>query len=375
GFVIGTLMWFVKPLVAYNKAIDALRDENDLEETKWLIFLQERKKLELARLKSLPMRASDAQSAYGFYLEKSIERSGLTVNAIVPSAPVKVKPAANSPQGVKDVGHLTMTFTLTARGELSQLIKLMEILQTTPYEHRVRSLNVDRIDMATTKSAGKRLVINMVIETLLVAGNHNRASHPPGVNTQCLAYDFVANRAEFAPVGWGVIGNIVALRLSTPTPEDRRYSRIADKNVFVGSIPIEKYPKSPTRAKEKAPATKSPGDIPAYIKLVQTVPSQKEAYLINLFYRNEEYKLSTNPKTGYQVRRISDDYGAYVFFFMKVHRIDSGLVFFQVEDEIYTIELGQTLAAALEEPLTTEELEEYGLKVDTAFAKQQMKKR
>jgi hypothetical protein len=319
------------------------------------------------------MKASDAQSAYSYYLEKAVDRSGLTLGTIVPAALAKVKPAANMPE-IKDVGHQVMTFTLTARGDLAQVVKLMETLQTTPYEHRVRSVNLDRADMATAKSAGKKLVVNMVIETLLVAGNPNRPGHPPGVNTKCLIYDHVASRSGIAPTGWGLIGNMVAIRLSTPMP-DRNYSRIADKNIFVGAIPIEQYPKQqPRKVVKAAPEQKSPGNIPAYIKLVQTVPTHQEAYLINLFYRNEEMKLSSNPKTGYQVRRVSDDYGTYIYLFLKVLRVDSGVVFFQVYDQVYAIELGQTLASALEEPLSDEEIEAYSLKVDVSWGKEQLRK-
>jgi hypothetical protein len=370
GFAIGTYLWFVKPLFAYNKAIATLRDETDLEQTKWDTFKFEHKRLELARLKSLPANPSDAASVYNYYLEKIVIQSGLALGSIQPSAPVKVKPVSAIPN-VKEVGHQLMTFTLTARGDLAELVNLMELLQTTPYEHRIRSLGIDRADQAVGKGAGKKLVVTMVIETLLVAKNENRPGHPPGVNTECLIVDHIAGRSMLAPMGWGLIGNRLAVSQATPTPANRRYADIAKKNIFVGAVPIEKISGGGfVKKKEEKP---SPGNIPRYIRLVHTVPTQQEAYLINLFYRNEELKLSANPKTGYQVRRISDDNGDYIFCFMKVLRVDSGVVYFQVKDEVYAIELGQTLDDALHDPLTEEEMIEMGLSWDAVWAREQMK--
>ncbi len=374
GLAMGTYLWFVKPLVAYNKTIAAMHEENNLEQEKWNTFRLEHKKLVLARLKSLPAKPSDAQSAYTYYLEQSVHKSGLVLGAIQPSAPTRMKPVSAIP-GVKEIGHQLMTFTLTARGELAELVKLMETLQTTPYEHRIRSLGVDRADQAVTKGAGKKLIITMVIETLLVAKNENGPAHPPGVNTECLIVDHIASRSMAAPLGWGIVGNRLAISQATPIPANRRYGDIAKKNIFVGAIPIEKF--SPgggggfTKKKEEK---QPPGNIPRYIRLVHTIPTQQEAYLLNLFYRNEELKLSANPKTGYQVRRISDDYGDYVFCFMLVLRVDSGVVYFQVKDEAYAIELGQTLDDALQEALTEDEIGELGLVLNAAWAKEQEKK-
>jgi hypothetical protein len=368
GFAMGTYLWFVKPLLAYDKTILTMRQERDDEQFKWQTFQDEHKKLELARLKSLPAKASDAQSVYNYYLETAVRKSGLDLGSIQPSSPTQMKPVSVIPN-VKEVGHKLMTFTLTARGELAELVKLMETLQTTPYEHRIRSLGVDRADTAVGKTASKKLIVTMVIETLLVAKNENRPGHPPGVNTECLVVDHIAGRSMFAPMGWGLVGNRLAVSQATPTPANRRYADIGKKNIFVGAIPLEKSaPVIVKKKEEKQP----PGNIPRYIRLVHTVPTSQEAYLINLFYRNEELKLSANPKTGYQVRRISDDNGDFVFCFMKVLRVDTGIVYFQVKDEVYAIELGQTLDDALQEPLTEAEMVGIGLNWDAAWAETQM---
>jgi hypothetical protein len=372
GFGIGTYVWFVKPLAAYNKTIKTLEEERDAEAWKWDTFREEHKRLELARLKSLPVKPSDAQSVYNYYLEQSVRKSGLILGAIQPSSPTRMKPVSTIPN-VKEVGHQLMTFTLTARGELAELVKLMETLQTTPYEHRIRNLGVDRVDAAALgKDAGTKLNITMVIETLLVAKNENRPGHPPGVNTECLIVDHIAGRSMLAPMGWGLIGNGLAISQATPMPANRRYADVAKKNIFVGAIPIYKtgggggvFEKKKTPIAEKP----SPGNIPSYIRLVHTIPTHKEAYLINLFYRNEEFKLSAKPNSGYDVKRISDDNGNYIFCFLKVLRVDTGVVYFQVKDAVFAIELGQTLDDAMQEALDDDELEKLGIAADPAFAK------
>src|SRR5262249_55494705 len=153
------------------------------------------------------------------------------------SQAVKVKPSPATPPAIKDVGHMVMTFTVTARGEYGQVIKLMELLHDTPYEHRIRNLNIDRVDTGFGKNGNNGLVINMVIETLLVAHNVNMPGHPPGVDQRCMIYDHIANRWGFAPTGWGLIGTMAVIKQASPTPEDRDYDDLARKNIFVGWVP------------------------------------------------------------------------------------------------------------------------------------------
>src|SRR5262245_31118533 len=108
GFAIGAYMGFVKPLVAYNKTVRTTKDEVELEQQKWEPVLTERKKLDVARLKSLPHNAGDASSEYQNYLERMIAQTGLKIPTITPSQAVKAKPALGTPPNIKDVGHLTM---------------------------------------------------------------------------------------------------------------------------------------------------------------------------------------------------------------------------------------------------------------------------
>ncbi len=161
GIGLGAYAWFVKPLLAYNKAIQTASDDRDMELLKWNTFEFEKKKLEWARLKSLPLNPGDASSEYENYLERMIAQTSLKVLGIAPSQAVKVKPTGTVPN-VKEVGHFLMSFTLSARGELADVVKFMELLQATPYEHRIKAMNLDRADMSTAKNASKTLTVTIL---------------------------------------------------------------------------------------------------------------------------------------------------------------------------------------------------------------------
>jgi hypothetical protein len=384
GFGVGTYMWFVKPLLAFNKTIKTISEEKDLEEFKWNTFVKESEKLKWARLKSLPMKPENASSEYENYLERMIAQTrtdnradtGLKLISINSSPAAKVKPSGAVP-GVKEVGHLLISFTLTARGELSDLVKLMELMQATPYEHRIKAMNVDRVDQSVGKGAGETLNISMVIETLLVAKNQNMPGHPPGIETKYRIYDFVAGRSGLAPMGWGVMGDMLVLKQAFPTPEDRQYEDIGRKNIFVGWLPTRSPTPPPppeTDDDEPEPTTPPPGNIPAYIRLVQTVPTHQEAYLLNLYYGKDEYRLSADPNSGYQTKRIQDKGGDYIFFMMKVLRVDTGVVYFQIEKHVFAIKLGQTLNDAIQDPLSLDRMDDLDLEMDREWGKEQMKK-
>ena len=364
--VIGGYYWFYVPLTDYNKRIATLQDDREKSQDEWNTFLHERKKLEFAKLKSLPANPGDAQSEYIIrYLEPLCERSGLSDVTITHTPVTEIKPVSAIP-GIKKVGHQLMTFTVRARGELGQLVKVMEVLQNTPYEHRIKSLTLDRSE--SSKEANPKLGILMTIETLLVAKTNSKPGIPPGYDPKFLLGDHVAARTGSTPVGWGLLATALTIKQMWPTPEGRVYDDIGRKNIFVGAIP--KQPDPPAAVAEEK---KAPDNIPAYVRLVQTVPAQKEAYLLNLFSRKEEIKLIADPRSGYEVQPISDWETSYTACVLKTLRVDPRLVYFQVRDQVYRIELGQTLDDAMKYPLSIEQLDVLDLEADRVWAKEQMK--
>ena len=105
----------------------------------------------------------------------------------------------------------------------------------------------------------------------------------------------------------------------------------------------EEPPSPPT------PPTPSPGNIPAFIRLVQIESKKDEAFYLNLFYRKEEKKISSRVGSGYNTFPVASDDLKYTFFLVKVLRIDDRDVFIQVKDKVYQWHVGDTLEHATAE--------------------------
>jgi hypothetical protein len=307
--------WWWDPLQDYNRTIDRLTDENDQQDNKLATFQKERKKLVLARMKSLSPKSDQAASEYMGYLESLLAPSGLKVEVLEKSSVQKVKVVTPIPN-VKEVGHQIISFTVRVRGELGQLVKAMEKMQKTPYEHRIRNLTIDRTDAAAKKDASNKLTVGMIIETLVVAKSEKKTSLPPGFDSKSLL---------------------------VPTPPDRNYALIAEKNIFVGATPYT--PDTDPRPTE---------DTPRYIYLTQTLPDQQTAYLRNRIYRAAEMKVIAN-KPGWDEFQVTDEFGNYVFFRAKVLKVEQRQMFFQVgrsrnadfpRNCVFAVQIGESLAQA-----------------------------
>jgi hypothetical protein len=101
--------------------------------------------------------------------------------------------------------------------------------------------------------------------------------------------------------------------------------------------------------------------VPAYIRLVHTIPEQKTAFLRNIVYREPERKLIATANSGYDTFRVTDADTGFVFFKAKVLRIDARALYFQVKDEIFELQIGKDLADAVMEPLSSPEIEALAL--------------
>jgi len=235
--VYGIKRFFWDPLQTYNAEIDAMEKANAELSEKLDTFNRERKKLTLARLKSLPADTNQASAEYMTYVRQVFESNGLSVEKVTPAAAVKVKPSTPIPN-VKEVGHLMMPFTVHARGELSNLVLAMEHMLKTPYEHRIRSVVVDR-NMRTGSDTTK-LTIVMNIETLIVAKSKNQPGLLPGVDPAAVILDVMASRGGLMPIPWGMVSTSALHGTTMPTPAGRDYAKIGDKNIFVGPQPPPK---------------------------------------------------------------------------------------------------------------------------------------
>ena len=162
-------------------------------------FNKERKKLIMARFKSLPTAQSEASIEYVNYLHSVLPRAGLHHEEVTPAQnALKMKPVSNIP-GIKEVGHQMLSFQVKARGTLGALAAALNEFQQTPYEHRIKSLNVDRADIS--KDDNPRLTINMIIETLLVSKAESKPGVPPGVDMHGALFDSLCSTSASRPPG------------------------------------------------------------------------------------------------------------------------------------------------------------------------------
>jgi hypothetical protein len=352
--------WFWAPLRAYNATIDKMQDENEVLRREWNEFIKGKKRLDLAKLKSLPNKVDQATAEYVPYLEMTLHDAGLTqLGQVTPQSAVKVKAPASVPE-IKEVDHRVINFNVKATGDEAALVSALERLQKTPYEHRVKILTVERADKGYLPTASKKLNIDLTIEVLLVAGNKNAMGLHPGIDPQFYLYNHIAARYGAAPAGWGLWASALAVIQATPQMDHRDYDQIAGRNIFVGAIPIyTPGGKGPLTEAELAAleALKQPPEfVPAYVRLTTVVPSMQEAYLFNRIFGGREAKLMAKPGSGYDLFKITDEKHAFVFFMGKVLAIGNREMYFQVRDQVYTLHIGESLAKAMNNPLSVDDL-------------------
>jgi hypothetical protein len=340
---------YFDPAADYRKTIAKIEEDNQTLQDQLDQFERERGKLVLARLKSLPNVAKPASDYLNAYLKPLLRECGLTEIVDTHTDPIDVKMVTPIPT-VKKVGHKVFTCTIRCKGELPQLVKAMERMRQTPYEHRIKTLTVERQSTSTSKSASSALAINMVVEALVVADTKVKPGLPPGIDPRVLLYDQVLIRNGFAPAGWGLLAATVMNQQLMPVPAYRDYEKIGDKNIFVGAIPVATYIPSVTKDKGPLPPPPEPSvNVPKYIYLIHTEPNKEEAYLHNRVYKKPfDTKVSAKASSGYDTFRIIDDDTGHVFFKAKVLRVESREVWIQIVNHVYKLHVGQSLADAIE---------------------------
>src|SRR5438132_13730743 len=100
--------WFWVPLKGYNEKIRDLTEANESLETQMQIFAKERKKLDVARLKSLPTNQQQAYAEYETFLKKVLKDSQLNYDLISHTGAQDVRLVAPI-KGVKKTRHHVMT--------------------------------------------------------------------------------------------------------------------------------------------------------------------------------------------------------------------------------------------------------------------------
>jgi len=245
----------------------------------------------------------------------------------------------------KKASHLVLTFLVRAQGNWAALAKLLERFQRTPLLHRLKSWNVEQAPGDKDKS-GKKLVVNLTVEALVVNRSDKRPDNLWGIDTRMVGVDALL-ALQGRPAGWAMLLRGQALLL--PPMPDRRYADLARVNPFVGGrLPEEKEKKRDTR----------PPDNRSNVHLALTDHAGQKAILLAASKYKGESAIKLTTTAGHNEFEVWDGKGLLK---ARVLRVDPRDVYVQVGKAIYAFHVGQNLAEAMQRPLAPGELARLGL--------------
>lgn len=336
GFVAFFLhSWFLGPLADYNRQISALDDEIEAKENQKKAIVRSQALVKQKQALSLPASQVKASEAYDRYLVSLLTASGLSevsVQGPPPADPKAVGPAGPAAQGPpKKAAHTILTYQVRAKGALTAVVNALENLQRTPVMHRVKGMTLGRQDSTGKESANARLLVQLTIEAMIVAGVE--ADHRPKLEAD------------------------TGIKLPT-FAMPREYGDIAKKNIFTGPIPPP--PAAPPEP-DGTLLTDEELEIPQYVRLVTTDPTSQEAYLRTLIFQMRETRVKSKPGSGYDTFRIMNEDGTKEVMRATVLRIDQRDMYFQVKEDVYGVHIGGTIEHAMRKSLSDTELEKLEL--------------
>lgn len=334
--------WFLGPLADYNRQITSLEDEIDGKDRQRQSILFGRKLFEEKKKISLPASRVKASAEYDRYLVTLLQQSGLTDIGVQGPPPAELKakqpviPVA--PGAAKKPGHTVLTYQVRAKGNMANVATALESLQRTPVMHRVKGLTIGRQDTSAKDANNNKLVMQMTVEAMIVAGV--KAEQEPSLKPN------------------------TKVELPTST-SPRRYADIAYKNIFTGPIPL---PPAPVTAPVEE-LTAEEELIPEHVRLVSTEPTAQEAWLRTLIFQVPEIRIRSKAGSGYDTFRIMNEDRSKVLVRAVVLRIDQRDVYFQVSEDVlkkhigdvFRLHIGQTIADAMRRPLSDAELDDLEL--------------
>jgi hypothetical protein len=359
-FVLGLLFhtWFWTPLQNYGRTIDELEGEIADKDKLIRVVQLEKKRLEKYRVLSLASSPEVASSEYAMWLRPVLQMCGLREIELQPPAATALKPPPASQQG-KKAGHMVLSYGVRARGDMAAVVRTLDALKRAPILHRVKSLTVA---VGDDKSSG-RLNLTMTIEAMIV--NKAEATQPflSAPDGRLVALETIAGLRR-APIGMALapwLAAKTAVRQQVAGEQlARNYSDIPLKNPFLGAPLIFEEDDSDDL------------DMREFIYLNHTNPGTKEAYLLNRVVKSRETRLRAVPGSGYDTFRVMNESGTKQLVRGKVLRVDQRDVYFQVEDYIFGLHIGQSLADAMKRPLTEGQAEDLELTAlfDAEFAQE-----
>lgn len=340
--VVMIFYWFGKPYLIDRYFITTtklrgLEEEVDKKDREIEAFKMKRLALaDTFNKLSLPSPPDSAAAQYSQMLKPLLQECNLQVDNFKP--PETFRPTLTI-GGKKAPRHVILPFDVRAKGTLPQLAQALELLQRLPVAHRVKTLEIDRIDSRSERDKGT-LAIHMVIEAMVVA-DANSKKPLPKIDLENLK-------------------KIETTRLYS--------SEMSARNPFVGAVPPPKV-EVVVEKKDPPPVVNKGPDPRDYILIDTITYTSQEANLRNKLF-NTKLRLQTSSKQGYNTFRITSEDGEHTWVKAKVLKIDPRDVYFQVGADVYGFHFGQSMADAMSHPLTETEINELSLTslIDPTFA-------
>jgi hypothetical protein len=288
---------------------------------------------------SLPVNSVKASNVYLGYVDNLLKRSGLKDIDLKPEE-VRSAPTQNLPgNAAKKPEHTTLTVSVSAKGPMSAVVEAFDELQRTPLVHRIKSFTLGHQESNNNNKGGAKDTLNlsMTLEAMIVAGTDPKKDVP----------EWMVNKSGALPP---------AAHTRSPS-----YASIAKRNVFFGpggvvwvppddDVPVEPEPEpDPTQLLVKD-----------YVRLVHTDPTNQEAYLRQLLFKEKDTLVKTDPKFGFDTFQILSEnrqsmLKAYVL------RIDQRDMYIQEKDFVYRVHIGHTVSEGMVHALNNEELKSLDL--------------
>jgi hypothetical protein len=343
GFLFHEFFW--QPLQEKKASIQTLNDDVDGNEQKLAQAKLDQRKVELYKSLSLPPAVDVALREYENYLTDLLIRSGfnasnITVTSKKPSSLTTSATAATTT--AKRPNFTPLQFNVDCPGKLENLVRMLEGFYHTGLLHEIKLLSIEQGQLTGTKAQPGELTIKLTIEALIVTGAEPRKYLLPNVSPRILAVEtaggLVGGPAGLGWAGWAAgpsgplgPGNLALL--------PRRYSVIADKNIFVGPTEMAKVDSV---------------NVNKYVFLTDITRDEKflEGHLFN---RWEDRQTRLRKAPGLDFFTVRDNNGAVLVSGTVVDMDDRELVF-QANDKLYRMHVGQNIDEALKQPVSREEV-------------------
>jgi hypothetical protein len=333
---------FLWPLQDMDQELVSLQQRVEQEENRVRKIEADKAKLEIWKQLSLPRNVEFSRRQYEIYLSDLLRESSFTTISVAS------KPAEKSnPVGI----YTRLPYTVAAHATLANVVEMLDHFYRTSLLHQIKHLQIQRLTTTNAQAQPGELDIHMTVEALIVVGAEDRQQLLPTVNRRLAVVDVVAALRQ-APTGLGLAlwaaGPAGPLGPRVLAEHSRHYAAIAKKNIFLGSMAVDRP---------------EVVEVARYVHLTDITqnnthnPPRCEAFFYDR-YNGRMTRLRAEP--GFDSFLIPENEGEGMQR-GKVVRVDGRELVFQIEDDYYSVHVGQSLDQALRRPLSRRELKDLGL--------------